>query len=155
MLYKIKNCLYDIFEKAMKVYWFILPIIIFVIMMLFCNWNKIEPIVISKSSDILNISGTLIGFLFSTLSILLALPGNNYIKRLRRNDKLRVTRNNIFIGIISFFSTILLSILTNKFKFIIIFFVIGLIEIIISSLQLFIILKYSSEFENNNSNIDS
>lgn len=105
----------------------------------------IKPDISEKQYEILiNISGILSGFLFTTLGILIALPQNRFTEFIRKYYIIKTVYLSIFSGIITFFLSIIIGFACNNRAVLYLTFY-GISCTILSSFYLFVIGYFSSK----------
>lgn len=143
LTHKIYNKYKDIEELIRKYSYLILPIISIAIYII-CN--KLFEIEIDSefNSNIINVSAVLAGFLFSSLGIIISIPQNKFIDRLKTVGYMDIIYRSMFLGIIFLISTLIFGLFNIIHKVKIILFISGLSETILSSYYLYKVTKLSS-----------
>ncbi len=141
---KIYNSKQRLLELSRKYIYLINPLIgIFA----FKTLNKINVINISSTQNfldnIINLSGIMAGFLFTTYGILMSLPNNKFIELLKFNKTINIVFKTLLLGIIFLISAMILGLFTEYFSLITYIFIFGISETVTSVYQFYQILKYS------------
>lgn len=117
------------------------PVIGFIVTNALNKRNLFDEIFIS---NVINLSGILAGFLFTSMGIMISLPDNKFTAQLSRSGYLKIVYRTMTIGILSF----LIAMVTGLFRlgpdYTSFFFIIGVSETFLSSYYLFRISHYSS-----------
>jgi len=96
-------------------------------------------------SNLINVSGILAGFLFTSLGIIISLPENKFIQLLKDTGYMKIIYNSMIIGII----TLLIAMLLGMFNFKKIptelSFIIGISETFLSAYYLYRVSYYSGK----------
>lgn len=93
---------------------------------------------------IVNLSGILAGFLFTTMGILISLPKNRFTDAIKGTRTLKSTYITIFSAVVFLFISMILGII-KPCEYIIVPFLIGLTNTLLSAFDLFMIGYLSSK----------
>lgn len=96
-------------------------------------------------SNMINISGVLSGFLFSSIGIMLALPSNKFTQTLNSIGYMKIIFRAMIIGIFTLLISMLLGLFNVCSKVYSIFFVIGISETLLSAYYLYKVSYYSGK----------
>ena len=99
----------------------------------------------SYINNIINLSGVLAGFLFTTYGIFMSLPNNRFIHLLKFNGYMGIIYKTLLFGIVFLISSMILGLFTNYYNLITYIFVFGISETITSVYHFYKVLKYSSK----------
>lgn len=130
---KFNNFLVDFITCIRKYSYIVFPLM----SLLFIYLVKIFDIVsVTIDSDlrnnIVNVSGVLTGFLFTSCGIFISLPDNNFISYLKKSNHFIIVYRVLLFGIIFLISSMLLGIFKLFDKIMITVFICGMTEVIIS-----------------------
>lgn len=139
------NCLQTLIKCIRKKIYLIIPIISSIIFCVLVSTGNIVSNDFNVKSDIIGVSGTLAGFLFSSLGIIIALPRNNFISKISSSGHMLIIIKTIIGGIIFFILSIITSIFTNYMLLIKIIFIMGLSEFTVALYQFSQIIKFSNK----------
>lgn len=132
--------------KKIWIYKFVIfPFLVSVLFFTIIHFTKTQ-INLTKIDLITNISGILAGFLFSTLGILITLPKTNFSDLAKYSKAMKSTYITIFSAIIIFIIEIVLA-LINLQTAVLYFFLCGLTNTILSTIDLFQIAYFNSQSE--------
>lgn len=129
------------FIKNVFVYGYVsISAIAFTICIFFFNNTKLN----FNLQDIPSISGSFAGFLFTSLSIIISIPNNRFMKPLRKSQLYFNILMSYVVTIIVFIAIIIAALFKLEGNTIISLFITALIETIILTIYLFKIAHYSS-----------
>lgn len=145
---KFKNMIYnlmsDLIENIIAYAYIIAPslfIIIYLILKETIHLNIDEEF----NSNVINISGVLSGFLFSSLGIIMSLPDNKFTRALREYNYMEIIYKTMFIGIVSLIMTLILGLFKVLSSLKTILFIIGLSETLLSSYYIYKVTKLANK----------
>ncbi|MBC8590655.1 hypothetical protein [Wansuia hejianensis] len=142
--HKVHNKYKDIEEFIRKHAYLMFPLLGTAIYFI-CNKLLELNIDTEFNSNIINVSAVLAGFLFSSLGIIISLPQNRFIERLKLIGYMEIIYRAMFLGIIFLISTLILGLFNIGYNLKILLFVSGLSETILSSYYLYKVTKLSSK----------
>lgn len=142
--YKVHNLLKDIEEFIRKYAYLVAPVLAIFIYVILNKYLELE-IAEEFNSNVINVSAVLAGFLFASLGIIIALPENKFIQRLKLVGYMDIIHASMFLGVIFLVLTLTFGLFNVSHKIKIILFVAGLSETILSSYYLYKITKLSSK----------
>lgn len=96
-------------------------------------------------SNLINISGILAGFLFTSLGIMISLPDNKFTQLLKQIGYMRIIYNAITVGIIFFLIAMILGLFNISTTVANLFFIVGISETFLSSYYLYRVSYYSGK----------
>ncbi|NOH14830.1 hypothetical protein [Clostridium cochlearium] len=141
--HRIYNKIMNVKEFIIKNAYIITPLVILIVYVLLKN----KGLQINDEFDpnVINVSGVLAGFLFSSLGIMMSLPDNKFTELLRNYGYMNIIYKAMFIGIITLILTLVLGIfkICNKLKEIL--FIIGLTETVLSAYYVYKITSLASK----------
>lgn len=136
-------------KKFLKKYCYvtmpIISIIIFTIVIYFCDVDQIIENLPSESRNtVIGIAGTLIGFLFTAMTIFLNLPKDNDImKRAKRSKHHQIFGKCVLFGIIFLTICMLFWLCNAPSSWIVMIFFAGLVETLISAFYVYKLCIYN------------
>lgn len=141
---RINNAIVDITTFIRKNSYLFFPLLslLFVFLIKFFNILSVN-IDADLRNNIVNVSGVLSGFLFTTYGIFMSLPDNNFIKYLKASKHFDVIYKVLLFGIIFLISSMIFGIFKIFDKAMIITFVIGMTEVVISVYYFYMITSLS------------
>jgi len=145
-----KKILYNIFQdinSKLRVHFItIISVFIITIFIILFMLDAYPLVNNNMLNNIINVSGALAGFLFTTFGIILSFPDNKlFIQGLKKYGYLTRIYTCIFIGILGFILTTVLGVL-NVLTFLILpLFIMSLSYTIISAMFLFLVSLYISK----------
>lgn len=125
-----------------------LYLLVLVIVVCICSFTELpNKLSLNKNivQSIISVSGSLAGFLFTTLGILIGLPDNKFIQLLKKTKYMQVVFNTIIIGIISLLISTVLGVFNILKSINICIFIIGMAETFLGAIYLYKITLYSSK----------
>lgn len=136
------NIIYEIKMNFVKFAYIYAPVIS---MIVYITLLKDRDLDIDFISNVINLSGILAGFLFTSLGIMITLPDNKFTILLKENGYMEIIYRTMTMGIVSF----LISMITGLFNFsnsiMTIFFIIGVSETFLSAYYLYKVSYYTSK----------
>lgn len=142
MFYGVCN-LVESLKSAIRKYIVLIPITVVLILLKLILKVSIENDILQ---NIVSVSGTLAGFLFTTFSIILSFPEDKpFMRGLKDYGYIKRLFLCIFLGLIAFISTIIITIFNILTILILPLFVLGILYTVISSIYLFLISFYISK----------
>lgn len=138
-----KNLKRKCFEKFNIYIYFFIPAVVVTVYLL-CkkifnfNLNSLNTF----NYEVINISLAFTGILLTLMGLFASLPNSEFIQLLKKYNHDKILYRTLFLGTISFFITILLSIFEVFSYLKPIFFLIGISESIIASINIYLILIY-------------
>lgn len=144
---KLNNFLVDITTFIRKRVYMIAPLIVLIVVLVNTMLLNRINIIIDKDlhNNIANISGVLAGFLFTAYGIFLSLPDNNFITYLKRTNYFKIVLKTLLYGICFMLIAMLLGIFKILDKFMLITFLCGVSEVIVSVYYFYKITTLSSK----------
>lgn len=97
------------------------------------------------TSNIINLSGILAGFLFTSLGIMIALPDNKFTTLLKENGYMKIIYKTMTIGIISFLISMIIGLFSFSTSIMTILFIIGVSETFLSSYYIYRVSYFTSK----------
>lgn len=143
-IYKLYNIYRDI-EEFMRRYAYLIFPLLFIAIYIFLKKTLNISIDEEFNSNIINVSGTLSGFLFTSLGIMLSLPENRFTQVLKESGYIEIIHKSMFLGIVFLIITLVFGLFNVLPRFKIIFFIVGLSETLLSSYYLYRVTKLSSK----------
>lgn len=143
-VHRLYNIYRDIEEFIRRYAYLTFPLLL-IIAYVICK--KIFNINIDEefNSNVINVSGTLSGFLFTSLGIMLSLPENKFTQVLKESGYIEIIHKAMFLGIVFLIITLVLGLFKILSRLKTIFFIIGLSETLLSSYYLYRVTKLSSK----------
>lgn len=127
-------------------YPFITIIILLILYFISLKFNFKFDFADNMSESLIQISGSLIGFLLTAITVFLSLPKDNKImQRVKRYNHHRIFGKCIFLGLLVLSISIFLWIFKAPEWSILISFILGLEEVIISAYYVYILCIYNFE----------
>ena len=142
--YSAYNKYRDIKEFLIKYAYFICPLLfiaIYILVKIMANLEIDEEF----NSNIINISGILSGFLFSSLGVMMSLPDNKFTQALRKSGYMDIIYNAMFIGIIFLIITLIFGLFKLLPAIKDITFIIGLSETLLSAYYIYKVTKLANK----------
>ena len=96
-------------------------------------------------SNLISVSGTLAGFLFTAFIFFISLPDNLFVLRLKKEGYLKVVYKTLIIGVFTLIISLVLAMFTPYIKLMVSFFLIGLTESIVAGTYLYKVANLSSK----------
>lgn len=123
----------------------IISVILFTITIYLFNVNDvIEDLSSESQSTIIGIAGTLIGFLFTAMTVFLSLPKDNDImKRVKRSNHHKIFGECVLIGIALLIICILFWMCNVPSSWIVMIFIEGLVETLIAAYYVYKLCIYN------------
>lgn len=130
---QLTNNFVDLVTFIRRYSYFVFPAISLLII-LFINYFNFVTVEIDSDlrNNIVNVSGVLSGFLFTACGIFISLPDNNFIIYLKKSNYFTIVYKVLLLGIIFLISSMILGIFKLYDKFMIVIFLCGMTEVIIS-----------------------
>ena len=130
IIYNVKQVFIEIIRKYI---YLVSPIIGLGAFIILEKTNFIEASNdLSYMNNIINLSGVLAGFLFTTYGIFMSLPNNRFIYLLKFNGYMGIIYKTLLFGIVFLISSMILGLFTNYYNLITYIFVFGISETITS-----------------------
>lgn len=142
--YVVYNKYRDIVEFMIKYAYIVCPLFSIIIYSIISIFFKID-IDEEFNSNVINISGILSGFLFSSLGIMMSLPDNKFTQALRKYKYMDIIYNAMFIGIIFLTITLIVGLFKIFSMIKEITFIIGLSETLLSAYYIFKVTKLANK----------
>jgi|GEM_PF-2962752 len=117
------------------------PVIGFIVTKSLNKRNLFDEIFIS---NVINLSGILAGFLFTSMGIMISLPDNKFTAQLSKSGYLKIVYRTMTVGILSFLIAMIIGMFRVDPNYTSFFFIIGVSETFLSSYYLFRISHFSS-----------
>ena len=136
------NIIYEIKMNIVKYAYIYAPIIG---MIIYVFLLKDRLLSVDFISNIINLSGILAGFLFTSLGIMIALPDNSFTILLKENGYMKIIYKTMAIGIVSFLISMIIGLFNFNNSIMTIFFTIGVSETFLSSYYLYRVSYYTSK----------
>lgn len=142
--YRLHNVKEDIKEHLILYAYVYAPLVGLALFSLLANLVNID---FDKEfqSNMINISGILSGFLFTSIGIMLALPSNKFTQKLNSIGYIKIIFRAMIIGIFALITSMLLGLFNTCNRACNIFFVIGISETLLSAYYLYKVSYYSSK----------
>lgn len=96
-------------------------------------------------SNLINVSGILAGFLFTSLGMIIALPDNKFTMLLKENGYMKIIYNSMMLGIVSLLISMLIGMFNLSESMAIIFFIVGISETFLSAYYLYRVSYFSGK----------
>lgn len=141
--YTVNNFKEDLKMLCIKYAYIVAPIIGLIIYTFFLK-NKC-PFDTEFKSNLINVSGVLAGFLFTSLGIIISLPDNKFTNLLKQTRYISIIYNSMIIGIIALLISMLFGMFSVIDKITITAFIIGISETFLSAYYLYRVSYYSGK----------
>lgn len=143
---KFNNLMVDFVTCIRKYSYIVFPVISLLFIFVIKYFNIINVNVDSDlRNNIVNVSGVLSGFLFTACGIFISLPDNNFIRYLKKSNHFAIVYKVLLFGIIFLISSMILGIFKLYDKLMIIIFICGMTEVVISVYYFYKITSLSSK----------
>lgn len=144
---KLNNLLVDITTFIRKRIYILAPLITLIILLIDFIFFKRFIVTIDNdlNNNIANISGVLFGFLLTAYGIFLSLPDNNFIRYLKLSKHFEIVLKTLLYGICFFVLSMLLGIFKVLGEIMLIVFLCGISEVVISIYYFYKITNLSSK----------
>ena len=130
---KLNNILVDFVTLIRRYSYFVFPGISLLLIIVVNYFNLISIKIDSDlRNNIVNVSGVLSGFLFTACGIFISLPDNNFIIYLKKSNYFTIVYKVLLLGIILLISAMILGIFKLNDKSMIVIFICGMTEVMIS-----------------------
>lgn len=130
---KLNNILVDFVTLIRRYSYFVFPGISLLLIIVVNYFNLISIKIDSDlRNNIVNVSGVLSGFLFTACGIFISLPDNNFIIYLKKSGYFTIVYKVLLLGIILLISAMILGIFKLNDKSMIVIFICGMTEVMIS-----------------------
>lgn len=96
-------------------------------------------------SNLINVSGILSGFLFSSLGIIISLPSTKFTNFLKETGYMRIIYNSMIIGIMTLLISMLLGMFSISIAATKLLFIVGISETFLSAYYLYRVSYYSGK----------
>jgi len=142
--YKIHNLINDIELVLIKYAYIFAPIAGLIIYYILIHIIKIQldP---NFMISLVNVSGILAGFLFTSLGIIITLPDNKFTQMLTKIGYMKIIYTAMFMGIMSFLIAMLLGLFNIIEQITKLLFVIGISETFLSAFYLYRVSYFSGK----------
>lgn len=141
---KVHNVKEDIKIMFIKYAYILAPILGLVIYFILIDVAKIE---LSENfmENLINISGILAGFLFTSMGIMITLPDNKFTQLLKRTGYMKIIYKAMTVGIMSFLIAMMLGLFNINEIVSKLLFMIGISETFLSAYYLYRVSYYSGK----------
>lgn len=139
---KLNNFIQNTKMRFVEYAYIIAPLIGLFVYIVFLKDRVID---INLISNIINLSGTLAGFLFASLGIMIALPDNQFTLLLKENGYMNIIYKTMTIGIVAFLLSMVVGLFELNNSLMLIFFTIGVSETFLSSYYLYRVSYYTNK----------
>lgn len=144
---KIMNNIIEDFKEKLRKYSFIIaPLITLIIFTIFLKISKVNLVIDSDlQNNIVNVSGILSGFLFTAYGVFISLPDNKFIVSLKSIGYFSIVYKMLLFGIIFLISAMLMAMFKVLDTFMVLIFLLGMSEVILSVYYFYKITTLSSK----------
>lgn len=128
--YRLYNAFQLSLQKCRKYIYLVLPAISLMFYILFKNkiLSNISNNIEDYSNNIINLSGVLAGFLFTTFGTFMSLPDNKFLDALETTGYFKAIYRVQLLGIIFLLSAMLIGLFSLSIKYMTILFIFGISE---------------------------
>lgn len=143
---QLNNSLVDTVTFIRRYSYLVFPTISLLVVCLINKLNFLNIIIDSDlRNNIVNVSGVLSGFLFTTYGIFMSLPDNKFIDYLKRSNHFSVVYKVLLFGIIFLISSMIFGIFKIFDNLMILTFISGIVEVVISVYYFYMITTLSAK----------
>lgn len=143
---QLNNSLVDTVTFIRRYSYLVFPTISLLVVCLINKLNFLNIIIDSDlRNNIVNVSGVLSGFLFTTYGIFMSLPDNKFINYLKRSSHFSVVYKVLLFGIIFLISSMIFGIFKIFDNLMILTFIFGMVEVVISVYYFYMITTLSAK----------